>query len=35
MPRGMTTYTVTLLADGGITYSEPKDIEWIVEGEDK
>ena len=37
MPKEMTTYTVTLHADGGITYSEPVDIEWTiaVEGEDK
>lgn len=26
--REMTTYTVTLHANGAITYSEPKAIEW-------
>ena len=37
MPKEMTTYTVTLHADGGITYSEPVDIEWTTmeEGEGK
>jgi hypothetical protein len=35
MPREMTTYTVTLHADGGITYSEPVDVEWTIAGEDK
>jgi hypothetical protein len=33
MPREMTTYTVTLHANGGITYSEPVDIEWTIAGE--
>ena len=33
MPREMSTYTVTLHADGAITYSEPKDIEWTIAGE--
>jgi hypothetical protein len=27
------TYTVTLHANGGITYGEPKVIEWKEEGE--
>ena len=35
MPKEMTTYTVTLHAGGSITYSEPKDIEWTIEGEGK
>ena len=35
MPKEMTTYTVTLHADGAITYSEPVDIEWTIAGEDK
>ena len=35
MPREMTTYTVTLQASSAITYSEPKDIEWTIEGEGK
>ena len=33
MPREMTTYTVTLHADGAITYGEPVDIEWTLAGE--
>lgn len=35
MPRDMITYTVTLHADGRITYSEPVDIQWTIAGEDK
>jgi hypothetical protein len=35
MPKDMVTYTVTLHADGGITYSEPVDIQWKIVGEDK
>jgi hypothetical protein len=35
MPKDMVTYTVTLHADGGITYSEPVDIQWTIAGEDK
>jgi hypothetical protein len=31
--REMITYTVTLGADGSITYSEPKVIEWKREGD--
>lgn len=33
--REMITYTVTLHAGGAITYGEPKDIEWTLEGEGK
>ena len=35
MTKDMVTYTVTLHADGGITYSEPVDIQWTIAGEDK
>lgn len=28
--REMMTYTVTLHADGAITYSEPTPIEWMT-----
>jgi hypothetical protein len=31
--REMITYTLTLHANGGITYGEPKVIEWKEEGE--
>lgn len=33
MPKEMTIYTVTLEASGAITYSQPEDIEWTIEGE--
>ena len=35
MPKEMTTYTVTLHANGAITYSEPVDIEWKIAGEEE
>jgi hypothetical protein len=28
--KEMMSYTVTLHADGGITYSEPVPIEWVT-----
>jgi hypothetical protein len=30
MSKEMMSYTVTLHADGGITYSEPTAIDWIT-----
>jgi hypothetical protein len=30
MAKEMISYTVTLSADGGITYSEPTKIDWIT-----
>jgi hypothetical protein len=32
--REMTSYTVTLHANGAITYGEPKYIEWKEEGDE-
>jgi len=35
MPRDMVSYTVTLHANGAITYSDPVDIQWKTAEEEE